>query len=1278
MPRSGSKKSGFLNIPARLIIKENDNATGSYPTILRMGDKDRIGNYKTQFDDTNTITFGRRIRDNFELLDKDKVDGILGYTKNIDTSAWVQSGDLEIRKELFTKEAGSTAQDGALVLAGAGDSEGRWLRTKKKIKNPTIEADIIFGPYNESRTVLGYGLGLKSPGADEATGFKIQVSITGLSGTWITIKTLTGNVDTLFTESSFTSLPAFTALLQKRKRTKIKLTPADFSIVGNSEFYLRFAQTSVTDSNQAEWAIGYVNIDYYNENVNYPLMIDVTSRIGQKVASGAIASPHSTPTIVAPGRSISGISDVHIKFTPGEGVSAFDDARINIRPEDYFFQQGSDPDIIPGMSSPLWSKTQIVFDLSPNEETTFGMTTPASTVNPSSETDDTIKQQLMVYWNNDLRRWEKIAQGVSGNAMGNSLENMIASGALGFSSIDVVSTGSDSSYANQVVYPTNVLSSYVRPTSVFGFPFEGKYHATASQYVKASDLGITKPFVLEKCQISFDSKFEFPFDQSAPGGDASERAYGLLYSYNNSGSPSYRAVEATHRAWIPTFFILRQQDYDNFSTSVEYDYDYRQYLTESSRTIQSPSYANLSIKNEDLTYIESSREMITYGQITLFTSSSAEAHNFSIRDVLDKGISRDAEVDILQANGQGSGQLNNNATINPLTGSFVINFPCRVTGKVKGGVTARIQNSNNNSIGLRLDNRLGGRAYGNLDSSARGLTSGTPTLSSEGIFKITSAEAGFLPIDVEVQNAQSFDNYSPYIIMPEDNLVLGWQYPMTSMIRQRAPGSSCTRFNSMTLYGKSKLTLFGSQLQDSIEFHETVNQNLGSDSAHEMIGSEPVIDQFELSRAIENFGNYLDNFVAATTEEPTTRVGALVQSRLTTPKGQGGASRGSVTIGDPTEALSDPGGVDDGDLLILQDHLGNYGFFFFFEDSPYAPQGGSWGTTGGVTVYDWDDDGGGGSASSWIGNYQDITGNVIDYNQLAGVGGSINWWSVFDSIDTSINNYLHTQDPSAGWDGTDVGNGLNTVYALPVNSFSINIYSNASTSTRAKYTLDRLRSAIIASSLDIVPDSTTFVFVGPPSFADIYNWYARLYLTQGAGGTTGDRTIYLKSGFSIDSGLDNYHGINRSNFSGGNNLLDSTLGSFVRVSPTEDSIRIYSDSLLSNGDIGYSNSSFGTMQTGGNPIRPKYYLDTRKYGQLIHFLDQAKDSKTTQNIKTRRSGLLNSLKGGALQAPVTIRFVSGSVSDTTGVQKYTAITADSSSSVNKTINSVLTGAFYEG
>jgi hypothetical protein len=97
---------------------------------------------------------------------------------------------------------------------------------------------------------------------------------------------------------------------------------------------------------------------------------------------------------------------------------------------DPFFDIGTDADVIPGFSSRLKSKTFFEVDLSPNSENTFGMDKRATTHavgpdggerSPRRETDPTIKQQLMVYWDHKKKRWEKIAQGVNGNVANNDV-----------------------------------------------------------------------------------------------------------------------------------------------------------------------------------------------------------------------------------------------------------------------------------------------------------------------------------------------------------------------------------------------------------------------------------------------------------------------------------------------------------------------------------------------------------------------------------------------------------------------------------------------------------------------------------------------------------------------------------------------------------------------------------------------------------------------------------------------------------------------------------------
>lgn len=49
--------SGYLNNPARILLRDKDHHTGSYPSVARTGDPDFLGNKNVSFDDTSTIEF---------------------------------------------------------------------------------------------------------------------------------------------------------------------------------------------------------------------------------------------------------------------------------------------------------------------------------------------------------------------------------------------------------------------------------------------------------------------------------------------------------------------------------------------------------------------------------------------------------------------------------------------------------------------------------------------------------------------------------------------------------------------------------------------------------------------------------------------------------------------------------------------------------------------------------------------------------------------------------------------------------------------------------------------------------------------------------------------------------------------------------------------------------------------------------------------------------------------------------------------------------------------
>jgi len=122
---------------------------------------------------------------------------------------------------------------------------------------------------------------------------------------------------------------------------------------------------------------------------------------------------------------------------------------------------------------------------------------------------------------------------------------------------------------------------------------------------------------------------------------------------------------------------------------------------------------------------------------------------------------------------------------------------------------------------------------------------------------------------------------SPYLVMPGDKLVLSIS-KMRPVLYQPHDSSDNptynTAFSSSTqrpnaghdvslVPGQINITLYGSQVQEGVEFHDTLNQPLASDVVHEIIGAEPVLDQFEIMYRNELSGSFTDNAVFGSMSE---------------------------------------------------------------------------------------------------------------------------------------------------------------------------------------------------------------------------------------------------------------------------------------------------------------------------------------------------------------------------------------------------------------------------
>lgn len=892
-----ARESGYTSEPPRLRIRRLDSATGSYPTVKRTGDRDFKGDFKVKFDDLNTLVFGGKIVDEFTNIEPREP-----FSKNIDKNKWVFTSGLEIRRESLTGVNGGTFQDGVLVFNGPGE---RSIRTKQKLRNASIYFELIQGPHNLVTNILGEGLRLEKPTTTET--LKLQFSVDD-GGSWTTIREY--NPELLISFYGLEGRDSFdvdslnnVAGTRYRKRIDIHFTEIP---AGDKEYYLRFVQESTTRANKSVWGIGRIEINTMQQKIRYPLLVDHEETAGKRVSQKAIMTPHTRSDIDTVGRTLPFASDHFVHFTPGENLSPFkeDHAVEILDPTNVFHGIGTDPQTgLPGFSSRLADKTKVTIDLDASG-VTIGHTDNAPTETPfdvdPSSTDVagvfinpfTFKfgyfykytHPLMCLYNNKSKSWERrdLPPTIHPN---HTVEEYATSHAhLGFGPTDLVATRSSGANlaATEIVeqYGKDVLSNYVRPVKTFGFPFSEKYEMDSDQTVKIANY-INKPFALEKVIVDFDAAFEF-----APVGSNGEHSYALHQNYNKTSlGPSTRRSIDQHRVIIPTFFIVNQFN-DGFSTTQP---------LRGERTLKKDYVLNYTSSHR-------SRELVTYGQMTLFISSS-NSNELDLDKALSDGLQRDLNIDVLEATGQAAADITS-TSVQPFTSSFRLEFPCRTSPKTGFNQRVLLRSSSasgdNNGLGVSMfmSDHSGGRNYEGFERGSRGLINNYPGITPGTKYKTFSVLNSADTVSVSSVSANSIDKASPYVLLPGDELIFGWQYPVNLSYAEFTNGLNDTGHkNIMQILGNTRVHLYGSLMSDGREYHEYNNTPLTSNAIHEVIGSEKPIDQFSAFTRGELSGSYVDQWVATeeiwdnpafgvdpitiftnTSEKPDVRIGKKVLS----------------------------------------------------------------------------------------------------------------------------------------------------------------------------------------------------------------------------------------------------------------------------------------------------------------------------------------------------------------------------------------------------------------
>lgn len=105
---------------------------------------------------------------------------------------------------------------------------------------------------------------------------------------------------------------------------------------------------------------------------------------------------------------------------------------------------------------------------------------------------------------------------------------------------------------------------------------------------------------------------------------------------------------------------------------------------------------------------------------------------------------------------------------------------------------------------------------------------------------------------------------SPYLVTPEDRLVLSVSKVRPAVLDGPSTFSGSLPHDVCLLAGDVHVTLYGSHVREGAEFHDTLNPALCSNSVHEVVGVDPVLDQFAVPYPHERSGSFYDNGVFGT------------------------------------------------------------------------------------------------------------------------------------------------------------------------------------------------------------------------------------------------------------------------------------------------------------------------------------------------------------------------------------------------------------------------------
>jgi hypothetical protein len=479
-----------------------------------------------------------------------------------------------------------------------------------------------------------------------------------------------------------------------------------------------------------------------------------------------------------------GVGDYFTTPIPGQDFTPFrDDCNPAVEGKFYlsggvpnpFFAVGSKvSDVGEGFDQPLWSKSKIEIDLTPTASHSFFIQNNLSSSNNFP----------MAYWNKTRKMWEGIGSGreFANYAAGttSSYQAFCEEQCLGFGIglNQAISGAFDDRAGNKI--------------SNFGFPFHVKYHATSSNTIAVSSY-TRVPFLVEKIVLEWSGSM----------------------IYNNTYDKDFTNYS------VCTFFILNQRKPFSYTDAAVQQFVAR---TSDGHTQFITTGANIPASYNGGTVVTTIRDLVTCAQVVCFTNlADSETTRLAGRELSIFPGSTFSPA------GEGS-----------WSGRFVMSGVVKNALPNEGSDQIQVGISDSGLRTMSLINKHSTRS-GLFTPSGRdfvgALEKGSEVVRVISTF-LSSTFTGSQDPTGSLVTLSRYYKTNPYLLMPGDELVFGWQLPMSNRInsafgKEQYAGKGTEMFFAPV---PSKITLFGSTIQEGREQHDTLNQLLTSPGIHEVIG----------------------------------------------------------------------------------------------------------------------------------------------------------------------------------------------------------------------------------------------------------------------------------------------------------------------------------------------------------------------------------------------------------------------------------------------------------